>query len=174
MSPTLIKCGIEQLDELEVISRKTFIDAFESQNDPQDFDTYLGKAFAKDQLKSELKNKNSSFYFVYFEKQLAGYFKLNENTSQTDIKAPESLEIERIYVLQSHQGLKLGHWMIEEIKKIAKFKEKAYIWLGVWEDNSGAIRFYEKNGFIKFGRHPYYIGKDKQMDWLMRLDLVNL
>ena len=31
--------------------------------------------------------------------------------------------------------------------EIAKSKSFKYVWLGVWEQNLKAIRFYEKNGF---------------------------
>ena len=84
------------------------------------------------------------------------------------------IELERIYVKRTFQGNQVGHWMLNHIKYIATKKKKNYLWLGVWEKNVNAIRFYEKNGFIKFGEHPYYIGSDKQMDWLMKLNLANL
>jgi ribosomal protein S18 acetylase RimI-like enzyme len=51
---------------------------------------------------------------------------------------------------------------------------KDFVWLGVWEHNTAAIKFYQRHGFTKFGEHPYYVGNDKQMDWLMRIDLGNL
>jgi ribosomal protein S18 acetylase RimI-like enzyme len=34
--------------------------------------------------------------------------------------------------------------------EIAKEKDRAYIWLGVWEKNDKAIRFYERFGFKRF------------------------
>ncbi|MGB5647238.1 MAG: GNAT family N-acetyltransferase, partial [Muriicola sp.] len=83
-------------------------------------------------------------------------------------------ELERIYVLTHYQGQGIGDWIMEQVIRLAKEAEKRFIWLGVWEKNTAAIRFYEKKGFIKFGKHPYYIGKDKQMDWLMKLDLTTL
>jgi ribosomal protein S18 acetylase RimI-like enzyme len=64
--------------------------------------------------------------------------------------------------------------MISEIRKMAGVKKKAYIWLGVWEHNTAAIRFYERLGFEKFAMHPYYIGKDRQTDWLMKMNLITL
>ena len=84
------------------------------------------------------------------------------------------MELERIYVKSEFQRNKIGLFMLNNIKRIATSKNKSYLWLGVWEKNGKAIRFYEKNGFIKFGKHPYYIGTDKQMDWLMKLNLINL
>lgn len=165
------KCTMEDVEDLTQISKSTFITAFESVNNPKDFKDYIEFAFNKVKLREELQNTNASFYFVYLNQDLAAYFKLNEFDSQTDIKAPEGLEIERIYVHPDYQGRKIGSAMLQEIKKIAVKNAKEFLWLGVWEHNTGAVRFYERAGFTKFGTHPYYIGTDKQTDWLMRLSL---
>ena len=44
----------------------------------------------------------------------------------------------------------------------------SYVWLGVWEQNPRAIRFYEKNGFVPFDTHVFILGEDKQTDILMK------
>lgn len=168
------KCKLSDLKVLARLSRKTFRDAFEKDNDPNDFSNYMKSSFSLEQLKRELQNPATSFYFTKLNDSLVGYFKLNELGAQTDIKENESIELERIYILKDHQGKGIGKWMLDEVKTLAKAKNKRYVWLGVWERNQDAIRFYEREGFTKFGRHPYYIGKDKQMDWLMRFNLVNL
>lgn len=174
MQLTLIKCDVEHLEDLVSLSRKTFKDAFAHLNDPEDFQSYLNSAFSQQALIDELNNENTSFYFTYYGNELAGYFKLNKGNAQTDIKDANSLEIERIYVLKEYQGKNIGQWMIAKIKEIAKNEHFAYLWLGVWEVNKKAIRFYASNGFKKFGEHPYHIGKDKQTDWLMRCDIAIL
>ena len=55
--------------------------------------------------------------------------------------------------------------------EIAREMGKAYLWLGVWEKNEGAIRFYERNGFCKIGAHSFLLGDEEQTDFLMRKDL---
>lgn len=170
----LQKCSQHHLDELVELSRKTFRDAFETDNDPKDFEDYLHTAFHRDTLAAQLRDEDVSFYFVRVDAKTAGYFKLNENFAQTDVKLSNSIELERIYVLEAFQGQGIGEWMLAEIKQIALKKGKQFLWLGVWEKNRKAIRFYQRLGFTKFGTHPYFIGKDKQTDWLMRFDLINL
>jgi len=170
----LSKCTNSDLDRLISITRKTFIDAFAEDNNPDDFKAYMKRAFSKEQLLLEMADPQTSFYLVLCENEVLGYFKLNENEAQSDIKDENAIELERIYVKSTFQGNQVGHWMLNRIKYIATKKKKNYLWLGVWEKNVNAIRFYEKNGFIKFGEHPYYIGSDKQMDWLMKLNLANL
>ncbi len=165
-------CTIEELQILVEISIRTFVSTFEKQNNPEDFKAYLETAFNKEQLKKELLGENTSFYFVYNDKNLVGYLKLNEKGAQTEPFGNTSIEIERIYVLEEFQGHSIGKEMMLKIIQIAKEKHLIFVWLGVWEMNTSAIRFYERLGFVKFDTHPYYIGNDKQTDWLMRLDLV--
>ena len=45
------------------------------------------------------------------------------------------------------------------------------MWLGVWEYNPRAQRFYEKNGFRFVGKHTFLLGSDPQIDLLMQKDL---
>ncbi|MDH3795232.1 MAG: GNAT family N-acetyltransferase [Flavobacteriaceae bacterium] len=165
-------CASEDLPILLKLSRQTFIDAFAAANDPDDFKVYLNEAFSEARLKAELSNPYSFFYITYVDEEVVGYIKLNYQDAQTDIKSMDGAELERIYVLQKYQNQNLGQWMLEQAIDLVKAKGKQYLWLGVWEENPKAIRFYERHGFEKFGRHPYYIGSDKQIDWLMKLDLV--
>jgi len=165
-------CDIKDLPILVEISINTFVSAFEKLNNPEDFKSYMDIAFSKEQLKKELLNKNASFYFVYNDKELVGYFKLNQKEAQTEFFGNISIEIERIYVLDKFQGQQIGKKMLLHIFEIAKKEKASFIWLGVWEKNTAAIRFYERYGFEKFDTHPFYIGNDKQTDLLMRLDLI--
>ena len=171
MQLQLVSCTIGDLDLLTKIAAKTFRDAFEADNDAKDFKTYMDNAFSKETLGKSLKTPKVSYSFVYLETEVVGYIKLNEEEAQSDIKSSDSLELERIYVREKFQGKGIGAWILNEVKKITIEKKKTYLWLGVWEHNTEAIKFYEKYGFSKFGTHPYYLGKDKQTDWLMRFNI---
>lgn len=161
-------CSLSDVKRLADFSRKTFSDAFEEQNNPEDYITYSNNAFSVFRLSDELKNPLSTFYFCHCNGQLAGYLKLNDGEAQSDIKDEDALEIERIYVLKEFQGKGIGKWLVEQTKQKAKELKKAYVWLGVWEENKAAIRFYVREGFTKFATHPYPIGNDVQTDWLMK------
>jgi len=167
------KCSLSDLDQIVQIAKSTFIDAFEADNDDEDFQTYIASTFSRSKLTEAIENPFTTFYFVYAKDNLVGYFKLNENDAQTDLRDEDSLELERIYVVPEFQGKSIGNRMLQQVKILGSQTRKTFLWLGVWEHNKEAIKFYEKNGFSKFGMHPYYIGKDMQMDWLMRFDLIN-
>ena len=172
MTLTFKQCTIHDLDALISISRDTFIEAFEKDNNPDDFEKYIAEAFSVDSIKDQLLNPESAFYFAFDNKSLVGYIKLNQGKAQTEEFTDNCIELERIYVDAKSQNKGFGKSLIDHAIKIAKEHNHDYIWLGVWQKNEGAVRFYERYGFEKFGTHPYYIGKDKQIDWLMRLDLL--
>jgi ribosomal protein S18 acetylase RimI-like enzyme len=166
------KCGVADLEELANISVTTFRAAFEDQNDPKDFKVYLEQAFSKKQLLDELKNPDTSFYFTLINDKLVGYLKINTQNAQSEFQELEGMELERIYVKMPYQGKGIGLKMLFFVESMAKEEHKAYLWLGVWEHNSKAIRFYERHGFSKFGTHPYFIGKDQQTDWLLKKEFI--
>lgn len=165
-------CRLNQLKVLVKISKETFVAAFEKANNPQDFYSYVNKAFSEERLKKELLNPNMAFYFLYSNNTLVGYFKLNEGDAQTEKLHHSSIELERIYVVPQFQGKHLGELMLNKAKDISKEKQMDFLWLGVWEKNRNAIRFYERHGFKHFGSHDFYLGSDKQTDLLLKLELV--
>lgn len=127
MNLRLQRCTTSDLVRLISISRMTFTDAFEKDNTPEDFKAYINFAFERNKLLAELKNSDTTFYFVYKDALLVGYIKLNENDAQTDIKSEEGMELERIYVLKDFQGQHIGQWVLKEVKKIAFIKKKNFV-----------------------------------------------
>ena len=172
MKLTFVRCGENQLQQLLTISKDTFVDAFGSLNNPEDFESYLTQAFSPEKIEAELSNPNSFFYFVYEDTSLAAYIKINLGDAQSEFKEESGLELERIYVTAPYQGKGMGAHLLTYVCKLAKQKNARYVWLGVWEKNTRAITFYRRHGFKKIGTHPYYIGKDKQTDWLMKKEII--
>jgi ribosomal protein S18 acetylase RimI-like enzyme len=135
---------------------------------------YLEEVFSKERLAEELADPNSEFYFAVTGDAVIGYLKLNSGSSQTELKDGQALEIERIYVYKEFHGKQAGQLLYEKALHIAKQANADYIWLGVWEENPRAIRFYKKNGFVEFDKHLFKLGNDEQTDIMMKLPLKSL
>lgn len=97
--------------------------------------------------------------------------KLNFDKAQTEIRHNNTFEVQRIYVFQEYKGKHIGKLLIQKAIEISKGSNLKYIWLGVWENNINAIKFYEKLGFKKFDIHIFKLGDDEQIDNLMKLIL---
>jgi diamine N-acetyltransferase len=167
----IVKVEPTDVAALAYIARRTFIETFESGNDPSDLAAYLETAMAETQLLGEIRTAGSTFFFARLGGEVAGYLKLNEGEAQTEKVPGRTLEIERIYVDAAFQGGGVGKALFDLALGIAKDRELDSIWLGVWEANPRAIAFYERQGFEPFGVHIFTIGRDAQRDIMMRLDL---
>ncbi|MNJ87455.1 Protease synthase and sporulation negative regulatory protein PAI 1 [compost metagenome] len=165
------KAGFGDLKTLQEISRSTFYETFADSNTEQDMQHYLSVNFSLDQLSFELSETDSQFFIAWDKDRAVGYLKVNSGQAQSDLKEDDSLEIERIYVLNAYHGKKVGQLLYAHALEVAMQLGKSSIWLGVWEMNPRAIRFYEKNDFVTFGTHVFKMGEDEQTDLLMRKSL---
>ena len=168
----ILPATLEDLAALQAIGRKTFEEAFAANNSEENLAAYLEEGFSKQKLGAELRNENSKFYFALQEGDVIGYLKVNLGDAQSEKQDPNALEIERIYVLQQYHGKQVGALLYEQALSIAKARKAPYMWLGVWEENPRAIRFYEKQGFVEFGEHIFQLGDDAQRDVLMKKELL--
>ena len=165
------KINIDDLETLRYLSIQTFKETFEEVNTEEDMQKYLIENLSIEKLKTELENVNSEFYFAENNDEILGYLKLNFKDAQTEKLEENHFEIERIYVLKAFLCQKIGQILFDKAIEIGREKNLEYVWLGVWEENHRAIRFYEKNGFEIFGKHDFVLGKDVQTDLLMKLKL---
>ena len=165
------KATIEDIDLLLELGKTTFSQTFAADNTPENMAAYMNRAFTHEKLKSELENPNSEFYLVRNDEETIGYLKVNTASAQTELQPHDTLEIERIYVLKDFYGQGIGLKLLEKAIIIAREKHLKSIWLGVWERNHRALRFYEKNSFQVFDKHIFKMGTDDQTDLMMRLTL---
>lgn len=168
------KISVESVENLQVIGKQTFYETFAENNTEEDIQRYLNESFAIDKLKSELENPNSDFFIAFKDENPIGYLKLNRGIAQTEVMHENTLEIERIYVLQEYHKMKIGKLLIEKAIVRADQLLVDYIWLGVWEKNLKAIGFYKKAGFVEFDKHIFLLGNDEQIDILMRKKVSTL
>ena len=171
MTALFRQCTIDDLDVLQSFSRQRFFETFADMNTPENMTAYLEAAFAPEKIRAELSDANAAFYFLYWDGKLAGYLKLNEAPAQTDLHDEQALEIERIYVSKDFQGKGLGRCLMDKAIGTAIQRQKKYVWLGVWERNEKALRFYRRNGFYQVGTHLFVMGNDEQTDFILRKDL---
>ncbi|HLO58607.1 MAG TPA: GNAT family N-acetyltransferase [Bacteroidales bacterium] len=165
------KISKADIEPLQQIARKTFFETFSEFNTPANMQKYLDESFATEKLISELQDKNSEFWFAFQDEKVVGYLKINYGPAQTEINDDRAVEIERIYVLKELHGKNVGQLLYEKAFEIACKKKLDYMWLGVWEKNFRAQKFYLKNGFFEFAKHIFRLGNEVQTDLLLRKSL---
>jgi GNAT superfamily N-acetyltransferase len=171
MSEIFIRHAVpEDAKRLTDLAYTTFWDAFADhpKNAPDDLAHYMRQAFSLEQITAELAEPNSIFLLAEIGGELAGYAKLILDNTEPGITAERPIELNRLYSQQKYLGQGVGQRLMDACFDLAKERRFDTIWLGVWEFNPRAQRFYEKNGFHVVGKHTFVLGADPQTDLLMQ------
>lgn len=159
---------------LTELARVTFWDAFHEhpKNAPEDMAAYMAEAFSRETVAAELADPKNLFLLAEIGGEVAGYAKLTIGAIEDGITAERPIELNRLYSHQKFLGKGVGQALMDECFAAARELGRDVMWLGVWEYNPRAQRFYEKNGFRFVGSHVFLLGSDPQTDLLMQRELL--
>lgn len=160
-------------ETLAPLAVKIFNDAFAANplNKPEDMRDYIAAAFSLEQTRRELADERLIFFVAEIGGEMIGYAKLHEHSTEDCVADENPIELGRLYVLKDFHGRGIAGKLMNECFDIARGKNYRTMWLGVWEHNFRAQRFYEKLGFARVGSHVFQLGSDAQTDWVLEKKL---
>ena len=172
MSETNLKIrrgNIEDAETLAPLAVKIFNDTFAANplNKPEDMRSYITEFMSVEAFEKELTDKNSIFFIAETKGEMIGYAKLQEHSTEDCVSDKNPIELCRLYVAQEFHGEGVAGKLMDECFAEATRKNFQTMWLGVWEFNFRAQKFYEKLGFSKVGKHIFQLGSDAQTDFVM-------
>lgn len=151
------------------LSHQTFTDSFAADNTPEDMAYFLEHQFNAAQLEEQLSLPLNYFFITWDAGEPLAYMRLVEHPDGHPDYYPgiRSLEIVRFYAVQKAIGKGIAPLQMDFALSFARDRGIEHVWLGVWEKNYRAIRFYEKHGFTAVGTHSFLLGHDLQTDLIM-------
>lgn len=151
---------------LTKLARQTFYDTFTGTCTEADMQSFLDEVFTEAQLATELANPNDYCFLAEVVGTAVGYLRFMEDYNSFDtIRQWKALELKRIYVDKDWQGKGIAQALMDFFMAHATTHQYEVVWLGVWEYNLRAQKFYEKYGFINSGHtHDFPIGNTPQTD----------
>ncbi|TLU67129.1 GNAT family N-acetyltransferase [Thalassotalea litorea] len=152
---------------LSKLMEQSFRDTFSEFNTAKDMDTYCAKNYGKNQQTMEIANPDIMTLLAVKNDSLAGFMQLRPGSTFAHCPLGNPLHLDRIYVAKAFLGTGVGKRLFNEMHKIARTLTCDGVWLGVWEHNPRAIRFYLDFGFQQCGSTTFWLGSDKQRDVLM-------
>ena len=82
--------------------------------------------------------------------------------------APGDGEIQRLYILQGHQGGGRGTLLLNTALEWLERDGPRTLWIGVWSENYGAQRFYARHGFEIVGEYSFMVGNHADRELITR------
>ncbi len=165
------RINLDDVTALSVLARQTFYDTFTGTCTDNDMQTFLNQYYSNEQLGKELLDEDMFCFFAENDGMPVAYLQFKEDYKNfPEIKKWKALELKRIYVLKELQGKGIAQKLMDFFLDFAAEKKYEVVWLGVWEHNVTAQKFYEKYGFVNSGyTHDFPIGSTPQTDnWLWK------
>jgi len=161
---TLQTASIKDAVHIADFARQTFETAFGPDNDPDDMRAYLDACFTTRQINNELKNPEVRYLLAYTDNLMAGYVKLETGPPPDYDATLKPVQLSRIYVASHLLGQGLGTQLMRLTLQECRRLGYESVWLGVWDQNLRAHKFYERCGYKKIGKKSFILGSDKQVD----------
>lgn len=171
MEINIRKIGVNDVSLLSALAKQTFYDTFVGTCTAADMQEFLEENYSEAQLSGELADEENHYFFAEVAGKPIAYLLFKEQyDSFPEIKKWKALELKRIYVAKEFLGKGIAQMLMDFYLDFAKEKKYEAVWLGVWEHNTRAQKFYGKYGFEDSGyTHDFPIGSTPQTDkWLWK------
>lgn len=156
---------------LRKLSEDTFRDTYTEFNTPENMEAHVAKNFSIEAIVNDLQSPQNQYFIIEFDTQIVAFAKLVKDHSTKGLENKKVVEIERFYVDKNLHGQQLGRKLMDFCTNWSKESNFETIWLGVWENNQNAMKFYKKMGFEFLDKHVFVLGTEVQTDFTMKKDL---
>jgi ribosomal protein S18 acetylase RimI-like enzyme len=150
----------EDAELVALLGRTTFAETFGYlfANHRADLDQYLDKTFSVQKIERSLGNSVNNYWIVRFDRLPVAYAKLKFPSLAPSSTSKNEAQLQKIYVLRNFLGQGIGRHLLQGVFCRATQLNASSVWLVVLAENQQAIRFYERAGLQRRGRHEFAIG----------------
>jgi ribosomal protein S18 acetylase RimI-like enzyme len=159
---------IADVEALTAFGARTFRESFAADNTPEDMEKHLASAWRPELQRGEILDPAIDTILAVSNDELAGFAMVRYQEAPPEgVQAVKPVELWRFYVDRSWQGRGLARALMTAVERQARARGGRELWLGVWERNARAQKFYRKCGFEAVGKKIFVVGSDPQRDDVM-------
>jgi ribosomal protein S18 acetylase RimI-like enzyme len=165
--PAALRIRRASLLDAEVIATlgaETFKASFGPQNTPENVERHLTKSYSVTIQERQLADPKVTYLLAEMDGRSAGYACVVESEPPPCVTGPAPIEVLRFYVVSDFHGSGIAQALMDACAADARARGGRTLWLGVWDQNPRAIRFYTKWGFEDVGGQIFMMGEDPQHD----------
>ena len=112
-----------------------------------DGDWYVNSLYSKKNIEKELIEVNSAYYFVVFNDEIIGNFRILWDQTLKGFENKKAVKLHRIYLHSKTHGNGIGKTLVTWLEKTAQEKGFELIWLDAMDEQPQALQFYKKLGY---------------------------
>ncbi len=152
---------------LAEFAARTFREAFADGNRPEDVALHLTASYSQAKQLAELVDPGVTTLLAEADGRLAGFAQLRDSPTPGCVTGASPIELWRFYVDRPWHGKGVAQALMRRAGEEAVRRRGRTLWLGVWERNPRARKFYGREGFVDVGTQQFTLGTDLQTDRVM-------
>jgi GNAT superfamily N-acetyltransferase len=133
-------------------------------DDPKGIANYVSEHFNRQATSECIGDPATITLLAEVNSELAGYAQLRQSEAPSCVTGPAPLELARLYLGKGFIGQGHGAALMLAVHSEARRLSARTLWLGVYDRNVRAVRFYEHFGFVKIGDKEFWLGDQVYID----------
>jgi diamine N-acetyltransferase len=168
-SPTIRRANVNDAAALARIASATFVETFGHLYPPEDLQEYLRRAYALEKCRQQLADPAMGVWFATIgSEEPAGFILVGPCKLPVENLEHSAGEVQMLYVYSKHHNLRLGTRLMDTALDWLISERRTPLYVGVWSENYGAQRFYERYGFSKVGEYGFPVGKTIDREFILK------
>lgn len=156
-------------EALSDIATRCFVEAFGHLYPDEDLQAFLRESYDVERQRVILATPGYAVWFLEDDAgRPVGHAAAGPCGLPNPLVRPEDGELKRLYVLAAHQNGGWGGRLFQAVMDWLLADGPRTLWIGVWENNLGAQRFYARHGFRKVGEHTFPVGRVVDREFTLR------
>ena len=154
------------------ISLRTFTDTFGALYPVADLKYYQAMTFGRDLQQAEIADPSMRHRLAFHGDDLIGFARLGAFKLPIAQDGARVVELHKLYVEREAKGTGVAHELMRWAMDSARGAGADAIYLGVYQGNDRAQRFYARYGFEIVGEYLFPVGQTQDPEYIMRAPLV--
>jgi diamine N-acetyltransferase len=166
----LRRCAPGDEEALALVGAATFLETFAGLLTGPDILTHCRVQHAANQYAAWLADAKYRLCLAELKGAGVGFVVLSPPDLPVAVTT-DDIELKRIYLLHRFHGAGLGRRLLEWSVAQARELRKRRLLLGVKADNTAALAFYDRVGFVRIGERKFLVGSMLCDDYILSLSL---
>lgn len=168
-TPTFRRATPDDAAAYGKISAATFIETFGHLYPPEDLQEFLTRTCTPEACRKVLEDPNIGAWFASLSGgEPAGFVCVGACKLPVQDLEPTAGEVRQLYVLKKHHNLRLGSQLLNTALDWLISVGRRPLYVGVWSENHGAQRLYERHGFRKVAEYGFPVGKTVDREFILK------
>ena len=160
------RATVSDAEALAEIGSTTFVDTFGHMYPPQDLEAFLEEAYDASTFEAFLNLPGHALWLAETDGRVVGYAQVGPCALPHPEVTPACGELKRLYVRKDAQNGGVGAALLAAALGWLEAPGRR-LWIGVWSQNHGAQRLYERHGFHKVGEYEFPVGETRDHEFIL-------